>query len=483
MKNPFSSIGRKISTTTRDAGKRMTALFQRFPLFSFFGLLSLLFILIAVGSYIRRPQPPAENTQVQPKQVSVYAIGEAPKLRAQAQIEKSGVIKIVAQTSGIVQNINVVQGQQVNRGTALTSISTNYQGGSALTVQRQIAEKQLQNVKDTFDLQNQIIAKQKDAANQTDQNADELRAIADKSKGETQDIIKLNDAILDTINKNLSQFEATNSAGSNETAITALRQQKVQLLSSQSQLKSAVREIEYSVDEDNPQARLSDLNKEITVKNLELQEKSLVLNKEITQLQYTLAVINESIAYPSAPCAGVIEKIHVKFGEAVNPGDVLFTLSTNSKSALAVALVSRDVAFNVSRLEPSILNIDGRMISLMPSYVSQEATDGSLYSVYYALPDELIASYTDSSYIEVEIPVGYAQTSAAIPYIPLDSVHQTQDSAYVFVLEKGVAQSKKIELGTVFGQYVEVEGGLSASDQIILDRSVFDNEKVTAKEI
>lgn len=483
MKKTFQKLANNMKGAAGTARRKTVATFQRFPVFSFIGVLAILFLLIATGNMIRKPKPEAEATVAQPKQVSVYSVGEAPRIRTQAKIEKSGVIKIVAQTGGIVQNINVKEGQEISRGSTLTHISTNYLGGTAVTAQRKIAEAQYFNARDTFDIQKDIINKQRDIANKNENNSDELRAISEKSVGETRDLISLNETILNTLNKDLSQYEATNSADVNRDAITALQQSKAQLTASLNQLRSSLRNLEYSTNSDKPQAQLSDLSKELTLKQLELQEKSLTLSKEVAHLQYNLALINESIAYPAAPCAGVVEKVHVKFGQSVNPGQVLFTISTNEKSALAVALVSRDIAQNISRIEPALISVGQNTVSVMPSYVSQEATDGSLYSVFYALPGEFIADYTNDSYVQAEIPVGYANTSSVIPYIPLDSVHQTQDAAYVYVVEKGVAKSKQIQLGEVFGQYVEVRSGLSSSDRIILDRSVFDNEKVTAREI
>lgn len=482
MKENLSKITNSIKKASSSAWNRSKKFMVRFPVWSTVIILAFLLVVIAAANMVRKPAP-APEPKKPVKAVSVYSIGEAPRIRAQAQIEKSGVIKIVAQTSGIVQNIRFKEGQEVSKGSTLANVSTNYQGGTALSVQRQIAEKQYFNVRDTFDSQKEIIGKQREIADKTDENSDKLREISEKSIGDTKSILELNNTILNTLNTDLAQLEATNSGNMNKNAITALQQSKLQLLSSANSLNSSIRTLEYTVATDSAQARLSDLNKDLVKKQLDVQEQALTLNKEVSHLQYSLALINESLAYPAAPCAGIIEKVHVKFGQAVNPGDILFTLSTNEKSALAIALVSQDVAYSVSRFEPSLMTVRGKTLSLIPSYVSQEATDGTLYSVYYALPEEFISDYGNDSYIDIEIPIGYADTSAAIPYIPLDAVHQTQEGAFVYVSEKGVAKGRKVQLGTVFGQYVEIKNGLKSSDQIILDRNVIDNEKIKANTI
>lgn len=463
--------------------KRTINAIVRFPVVSLLIALGFLLAVIVGANMIRKPKPEAEVKREQPKQVSIYTIGEAPRIRTQAKVEKSGVIKIVAQTGGIVRDIRFKEGQEVYKGATLLNISTNYQGGNALSVQRQIAEKQYFNTRDTFDTQKDIIGKQREIAEKSEENTDKLREISEKSLGETRGLLDLNNTILKTIDTDLGQLEATNSAGANKNAITALQQSKAQLLSATNQLNSSIRSLEYSKNGDNPQAKLSDLSKELTLKQLDVQERALTLSKEVAQLQYTAALINESLAYPAAPCAGIIEKVHVRFGQAVNPGQVLYTISTNEKSALAVALVSRDIAASVSRIEPALISVAGKTLSVQPSYVSQEATDGTLYSIFFALPQEFIGEYGNDSYVEVELPIGYADTSAAVPYIPLDSVHQTQDGAYIYVIEKGLAKNRRVQLGTVFGQYVEVRNGLKSSDQVILERTVIENEKVAARSL
>ncbi len=77
--------------------------------------------------------------------------------------------------------------------------------------------------------------------------------------------------------------------------------------------------------------------------------------------------------------------------------------------------------------------------------------------------------------------MGAPKTSAAVPFVPLDSVFQTQDQAYLFVAKNGKAVSRKVKLGSVLGRFVEIESGLNNSDQVILDRNVIDGDSVKIK--
>jgi hypothetical protein len=66
-----------------------------------------------------------------------------------------------------------------------------------------------------------------------------------------------------------------------------------------------------------------------------------------------------------------------------------------------------------------------------------------------------------------------------MPFIPIDSVYQTEDSSYVFVVQNKKAVSKKIKLGAVTGRFVQVESGLTSGNNIILERNIVTGDQVT----
>src|SRR6266567_3160943 len=183
--------------------KTMTAFIQRRPLGSFFIGMGLLFLVIIVGHFLNQPKAqPEAKTPV--KSVKLYSIGSAPKATFQAKIEKAGVVKIVAQTSGIVQSIAVNEGSDVAKGKTLITLASNYQGGNAPGLSAQIANAQYQNVLDTYDQQHDVINKQKDIANSTFNNYTEQQNIASQSANNTNSLISANQTALDTMNTQLT---------------------------------------------------------------------------------------------------------------------------------------------------------------------------------------------------------------------------------------------------------------------------------------
>lgn len=479
-KKKLSSIIQKTRTTTALWYKKAKIELKKRPLVIFFIVLGLLLLLIILGNFFRTPPQTTQKQTQSPKQVQIYNVGSVPKIRLQAQIEKSGVVTITSLTQGVVQKIHATEGDHVTRGSTLISLSTNYQGGNALSAQRQITQKQYQGTKDTYDLQKDTIEKQKDQARKTETQASELRAILAQSISSTQSLISLNNTILSTLNQNLSQYQASNSAGVNNANILATQILQSQFQSANNTLNQTLLTNQYQSGDSNTPAELARLQRDITLKQLELQQKTLNLNLEVSKLQVQVAQINEATMYPAAPFSSTVQRVFVKVGEAVTPGTPLVLLSQDVKDdpIVAIAYVSKSIADQVSTLEPSILYINGKSYETYPSYISQEAISGELYGVYYPIPDGFSHDLTDEGTIQVDLPVGKLNTSAVVPFIPIDAVYQTQDGAFIYVAKNGKAVSKNVTLGSVLGSQVEILSGLDDKDQVILNRNVIAGDRI-----
>lgn len=472
--------------------KKVEGLFGRFlnktssfvnrrPFLSFFVLLGIFFLLILFSNFLRQSPVVQETVKKEPKIVSLYQIGQAPKIKMQAQIEKSGVVQIAALTGGVVQRIYVTEGQVVSKGMTLVGISSSYQAGNVLSVQRQIVKKQLENLQETMPWQKDLIGKQREIVNKTDANNDALRDLTNQSLASTSSLISLNSDILNSFNINLNQYSATNSAGVNDSLILSTKQLQSQFQSVNNQLSQALSNAQYQAGSGNNPAQLSDLQKDSTLKQLDIQEKSLDLNLEITKLQLQTARIAESASFPSSPFASTVQRISVREGQLVQPGTPLLILAQRVEDdpITAVVYAPLEVARKVSTFEESELFINKFHYSAYPTFISEEAVQGNLYAIYYSVPDNYSKYLTDKAFIEVLIPIGVFSTTSIVPVLPLEAIFSTQNSDFVFLMINGQAQAKEIELGEVVGSFVVVEKGLEKGDQVILDRNVLSGDRVT----
>lgn len=456
--------------------KKIYLSIQKKPYTSFFTVLLIFLILMVLGNVLFSPKPEAQKNLTVPKIVQIYKIGRAPEVSFQGKIEKAGIVKIVAQVPGIVSNINVYEGQQIEIGTNILSLSTNYSGGNVMSLARQIAQDQYGNLKDTYDVQKDLLVRQREITNKNKDNSDKMREIVVQSTIDTQALFDLNKTIVDSIGANIANLESTNVGGVNDSAILQAKQQLSGFQSAMTQTSSAFKNLQ--IQSNSESSDLVRLGYEVALKQLDIQEKALNMSLEISKLSYNMALVNEANMYPSTPFAGVVNKIFVHVGDNVNPGTVLANITGNNQHVEIVVSVPENIAKNISTFQPSTLFIGEKNIQMMPTFITKDATSGVLYSVIYQLDDSFAANLTDSMYVNVKIPVGVADTTNIDPFIPLDSILQTQEEAYVYVVEKGVARVKKITLGQIQGRYVEVLSGLPKDVSLIIDRNVIEGDRV-----
>lgn len=443
---------------------------KNYPFISLFIILGILLITIAISNYLKKPTPIKELTS-EPKIVTIYSIGEAPRIEVSASVIQSQVVTIVSLAGGVVRNIPIEIGQSVYAGQTLLSLSTDYYGNNAPWVQKQIAQTQYDNIVDTYNTQIEIINKQKDLANTQADNSEELRKITNDSINETKELLELNESILSGINSAISS--ATTSA-----ELSQLNSQKSQLLSGINQIRSGLRQAEYQGSEDTPPNRLAKISKEITLKQIDIQEKALEMSKTISKLQLKLAQIQSATMFPGTPVNGTVERIFVKKNQMISPGTPIASIKANKGATQIIAKVSKNTASKVSIGEATKIYINGEQVELYPDHVSSVATDDSLYTITYTVPNEYAEYLTNNGQVIISVPLGMADTTSVSPYLPLESVHQSELESTVFVLDGDTVTSKQVELGSINGRFIQVTSGLNTGDQIIVDRDVIEGEVV-----
>lgn len=455
------------------------------PLASFVGLLGLLLVLIIIGNYFRTPAPAPSEEVKTPTQVQIYQNGVSPTIALTAEIEKSGIITIMAQTGGIVQKVPVTEGSQVKKGTRLVSLASNYQGGNAASVSRQLAQRNNQFNTETYQLKKDTISQQRSVAEKQETKASDLRAITRDSLQGTRDLIKLNEEIIGGLNEQIADLEAINVNGASDSAILNIKSGKAQIEAGLLSLRGGLRNSEYTSSNEQEPAQLDQLARDIALKQLELEEKSLDLSKDTSGLQLKLAQITESVMFPVSPCAGIVERVFVKPGQTVTPGTPLAIIRTDAREITAVIAVPTDVANRVSRVEQSMFAVDGIEFSLAPRYISMEPTENNLHTILYSIPGEYEKYFVQGAQTVVTVPLGSVHASSVEFYIPLDAVYQTQEAAFVYVVsdENGEvhARVREVELGAVAGGYVKVDSGLSDSDKVIVTRGMSDGELISVQ--
>jgi multidrug efflux pump subunit AcrA (membrane-fusion protein) len=451
---------------------------QKKPLTNFLLSLLIFILLIALSAQLQTVSDISESRENEAREVVLFEIGANPRVNVQARIEKTGVVTVSALSSGVVKKVNFREGEKILAGQTIIKLSTNYQGGNASFVQRKIAENQYKSIEDTFGLQKETIQKQKNLAIKNEENAEKLSDITGQSRGRTNEIIEINKTLLGLVNDDIEELNKNPDAEIE--MISALQAQKAQLLAGLGQAENALRNADLMSDTDRPPAELAKIQKDLALQQLDIQEKMLVLNKEAAELQLELAGVIEATMYPSSPFSGIVERIFVDEGDLVSPGTQLAIISQDSKNQTGslIAYVQKDLAENVSMTVPSVIKLFSKSYKVFPFFISTEAVLGNSYAVYYPIPEVLSDEVTDEGYVEIELSIGRVDVNNAEFFVPVDSIYQTSDTSFLFVEEKGEAKGKQIELGEIYGGFVEVKKGLARKDKVILSRNVVDGDKV-----
>ncbi len=148
--------------------RRFLHLLEQRPTVSFMVILLLLFGLISLAATSRLPQESTEEQPKDPKTSTIFSPTESGFALVTAKTKKSGVVDIVALTSGTVQSIHVVPGQPVNRGTSLLTLTNDYGTNTA-----QYTKAKLTLAKDftdrVFALEKEINEREKKIARSNDE--------------------------------------------------------------------------------------------------------------------------------------------------------------------------------------------------------------------------------------------------------------------------------------------------------------------------
>lgn len=481
--NQQTTILSRITSKSKVFRTSFRSFIEKRPVVSFFSFLGLLLVVIVIGSILRNPAAKKEQKEQPAKAVSVFGIGVSPKVALTGKIEKSGVVHVLAQMPGVVQNIYVHEGDKVGRGSWIVGLSSTYGGANIPSISRQMAQKSYDTTIANFDTQMTMIQKRKDLANTQANQASDLRNIANDSISDIQNLISLNQDILGNIQSNLD-FLTQNSTDS--ATILQVKQGKALVEQGLLSLQSQLRTVQYQAAGDTNQANLVQISKDLALSQIDIDERMIKLSKETAALNLAIAQATEAQMFPATPIAGVVERVTVQVGQFVSPGTPIAIVTGNKNTANMIVRVSREMAQSLSRLEPSTIVLGGKSYNVLPRYISTEPTDGSLYTILYTLPDEAGQLLGDGETVRIDVPVGKVggSTTAAVPYIPIDAIYQTQDASYVFVASqsaqgKFVAQNRTITLGDVMGSYVRVISGITANDQVIISRSVVDGDPIT----
>jgi RND family efflux transporter MFP subunit len=200
------------------------------------------------------------------------------------------------------------------------------------------------------------------------------------------------------------------------------------------------------------------------VENAKLSYENAVfrLNEAEKQLAYTK--ITSSIA-------GIVTKKNVELGSYVNPGTVIASIVDISKLKARMFLSEANV-YNLKIGNKAQITSDvykGKTFEGQITYISPSADDSHNYLVEIEMNNNSKTPLKAGTFVAISIEI---PSSRETLLIPRQALQGSVKDAQVYLAENGKAVLKKIEVGKINNEYIEVLSGIKATDKVIISGQV-----------
>lgn len=204
--------------------------------------------------------------------------------------------------------------------------------------------------------------------------------------------------------------------------------------------------------------------------------------------EVSLAKVHLSFTEIRAPFAGIIDRLPKKLGSLIDEGELLTSLSDNSKMF---------AYFNVS--EPEYINYQNNSKNRGDGHVSLLLANGEMlkykgkieviegefdndtgniaFRASFPNPDKLLKN-GETGKVQMNVPL------RNVLIIPQKATYEIQDQKYVFVVGKdGVVRSRNIKIAYELPDIYIIESGLSADENFLLEgvQKVKEDQKIRAE--
>lgn len=225
-----------------------------------------------------------------------------------------------------------------------------------------------------------------------------------------------------------------------------------------------------------------------------LQEKNVVSKNELlmaeaklekAKAERQLAQVHLSFTKITAPFSGILDRLKVRKGSLVDEGELLTTLSDNSKMWVYFNVpeaeylnykLHNDAADmkNVKLLMANgeIFNHSGVVETIEGEFDSE--TGNIAFRATFPNQEGLLR-HGETGNVQVTVPLKNAML------IPQKTTFEVLDKTYVFVIDKdGNVKSREIKIAAELPHIYAVASGLQLEDRILLEglRKVKENEKI-----
>lgn len=297
------------------------------------------------------------------------------------------------------------------------------------------------------------------------------------SIGTIETSILSNIATLDALEKSLADFKLNRvsqiSTSENNTVISSnqLADAKNAVIQFETTSQGSVQDLESQIVSTQNDLLSSEADLASAQRNAGISNNSV--NLEIRTLNNQLRLAQDSLNNNqlTSPITGLLSEFTVDEGDYVSIGTnlgkviqsesvkIVFYLSKENAGALSVGQPfgftttindGREFTGNITKIAPAADPINKKI-------KIEGSTDNS---DLYLKPE---------MYINLSLDLSDQTFDQSRVYAPMNAVLFNQSSQFVYVLEEGRAQKRQVEVGEVYGSWIEVMSGITQADQLIIE--------------
>ncbi len=282
----------------------------------------------------------------------------------------------------------------------------------------------------------------------------------DQSKGALMQSIQAIDFAL--TNNQIQPEGAEASLRSAETQLLSAKQSLEQLeAANKSQLDNALNGIDLAAKQvETANAQVAS----IQAKG-ELQE--IGAQTQVAQLegQVAIAETNLSGTKIKAPIDGIILQTFIDEGNYVNPSQRIVSIADMSKVKIIAFLTAEELTFvklgqTVSIVAPGGIKQTGRITKILPAV--DPLSKKIQIEIIIPNDDDLFKSGMFADVLFVD-----AQKESPSINVPFKSIVFEQSTPYIYIVENGKAVRKKVNLGQISENLIEITNGITRGDKVI----------------
>ncbi|WP_417290420.1 efflux RND transporter periplasmic adaptor subunit [Corallibacter sp.] len=229
-------------------------------------------------------------------------------------------------------------------------------------------------------------------------------------------------------------------------------------------------------------------NTKLLADNDVVSQNELALSKanyDKAKAEVSLASTHLSFTSIKAPFMGIVDHLHVREGSMLDEGELLTTLSDNSKMWVYFNVPEAeylDYMMNTQKNEKEevslllannkVFNQKGIVETIEGEFNNE--TGNIAFRATFPNPDSILR-HGETGSVLMTIPLKHALL------VPQKSTFEILDKRYVFVIDNdNIVRQKEITIGAELPHLFVVENGLSENDKILLDgiRLVKDSQKI-----